>query len=763
MMKKKLRFLSLVLGVVMGAFTGVCYTSCNLAATSKAWDGTAATELSGEGTESNPYVIEDGTHLACLRDKVNAGDTSYADAVYSLKANINLNDKEWTPINGFSGTFHGNGYKISKLKISSAVENSGLFGTVSNASIDNLTVSADISCLDKSGILVGQSTGDTTLSKITTEGSIDSEESSKYVGGVVGYIAESGLTTIENSVNKASVSAVNYVGGIAGLNMKAEVILDDCTNEGEVFGSRYVGGIIGTISSVANSENAGKISDCYNSGSVQGTSYVGGIVGNAQMPLSNCSYSEKSVVKIVGEETLTATAMVGFADPYYGRLCGSTTYDGKKNFAQLTDCTNEKGYSVTTLTPGGCTRFIKYKEKVYLFTTTNRYAISEDGGRSFGAFTTISTASTANEKVPDGKTQITDVANTQPFVLPDGRIAVFYRALCIGGTSGFNYSSMRMRISDENGVFKASDAPVTIFESFTTLKKAKPGGVYEPCPVLLPDGTIAVYVASDIHASEEYTFANGYTVADIGDLIATGGSQNILMIPLTIQTGATSTSNGITIGETKMIFRGSDMNHSDSRPGMSVITQLSDGSYAMVIENSEEQKEMWDLNRFNGKAYNLVIQISYSKDGYTWTRPYTLIRPDVAPGSTNGDGTLYKATVPYISLLPDGRVVISCSTDDTYEGGYPSDSSHYKQLKGWVSKTKVTYDNPLQTEDLIKLDMYEYSRNEFCVWGSAMVVDGRVFFSGLHGINTETSSSTASSSTKWTLIVSIDAKDLPTA
>ena len=747
----------------MGAFTGLCCASCT-DPDANAWDGTVATELSGDGTEENPYVIGDGSHLAFLREKVNSGEEAYANAVYSLTANVNLGNNEWTPINGFSGTFHGNGYKIEKLKISTAAENAGLFGTVSDASIDDLTVSADISCLDKSGILVGQATGETVLSEITTEGCIDSEESSKYVGGVVGYITGSGTTKIEDSVNKANVSAVNYVGGIAGLNMKAEAILDGCKNEGSVVGSRYVGGIIGTISSVANSEHVGKIVDCYNDGEVQGTGYVGGIVGNAQQPITGCSYSQKSVVKLLGEETTVATAMVGLADPYYGRLCGSTSYDGTKSFAQLTDCTNEKGYSVTTLTPGGCTRFIKYKGKVYLFTTTNRYAISEDGGRSFGEFTTISTAATPNEKVTDGKTQITDVANTQPFVLPDGRIAVFYRALCIGGTSGFNYSSMRMRISDENGVFYASDEPVIIFESFTTIKKAKPGGVYEPCPVLLPDGTIAVYVASDVHASEEYTFDNGYTVADIGNMIATGGSQNIIMIPLRIEANATSTKNGITVGKMQMIFRGADMGHSDSRPGMSVITQLQDGSYAMVIENSEEQKEAWDLNPFNGKAYNLVVQISYSRDGYTWTRPYTLIRPNVPAGSTNGDGTLYKATVPYISLLPDGRVIVSCSTDDTYEGGYPSDTSHYKQIKAWVSKSIVSYGDQLQTEELIKLDMYEYSRNEFCVWGSAMVVDGRVFVSGLHGVNTEVpNSSTASTSNKWTLIIEIDAKDLPTA
>ncbi len=242
------------------------------------------------------------------------------------------------------------------------------------------------------------------------------------------------------------------------------------------------------------------------------------------------------------------------------------------------------------------------------------------------------------------------------------------------------------------------------------------------------------------------------------------------MVPLTIQPGATKVGEGITVGEYELIFKGNEWsNNPNARPGMPIVAKLVDGSYAMVIENSCEQIYMPELGSFDEKGYNLVIQIAYSHDGHTWTWPKTIIRPERKAGTRNGAEVLFKTTVPFISILSDGRAVLSCSTDESYEGGWPSDSSHYKQLKGWVTTEVLTYGKEIKcwgngttqsdNSDLIKLDIYNYSRGEYCVWGSVCYVNGRLFFGGVQGINGE--GKNASTSSIWTLLMEIDEDKLP--
>jgi hypothetical protein len=274
------------------------------------------------------------------------------------------------------------------------------------------------------------------------------------------------------------------------------------------------------------------------------------------------------------------------------------------------------------------------------------------------------------------------------------------------------------------------------------------GAFYEPYPIVLDDGSLAVYISEDVHYSAP--FDNGaYRIPKLkDDLICDGGSQDTVMIPLRIAPGATEVGPGkIEVGEPQLIFQGSNLamfGHRNSRPGMTVVTQLYDGSYAMILENSTEM---------NNPGYNLVIQITYSRDGLTWTPPRTIIRPHREGGSSNGIGKQYKTCAPFITTLPDGRIVAVCATDEDYEGYYPNDDAHYKHEIAFVSRGRVSYDQDLERDrDFIQLGNYVYSENEYCVWASVAQIDGWIYVSGLQGVNYLKKDGTLASPTDWVLI-----------
>ena len=71
---------------------------------------------------------------------------------YALGADIDLGGADWTPIGNnsapFTGSLHGNGYAIRNLSCTNSLSGSdyrGLFGCVSNATIESVSVSGSSS------------------------------------------------------------------------------------------------------------------------------------------------------------------------------------------------------------------------------------------------------------------------------------------------------------------------------------------------------------------------------------------------------------------------------------------------------------------------------------------------------------------------------------------------------------------------------------------------------------------------------------------
>lgn len=251
------------------------------------WDGTTGTSFDGgSGTEDDPYLISSGQSLAYLASLVNSETDRQTQSgkFFRMTNNIDLGDLEWTPIgnyyNGsssasrfFSGTFDGNGYRITNLNAITAQGKTvaGLFGCVWNGTVKNL------------GIESG------TVSTASTNG-----------GGIAGVVK--GRSLITNCYNNATVirsvanSSQCFMGGLVGNITDANAVISECINYGYVDaaialtnGNSGYGGICGFA-------QFGTIKDCLNFGSVNcgvKVNFGGGICGTVtdQMTVSGCSSS----------------------------------------------------------------------------------------------------------------------------------------------------------------------------------------------------------------------------------------------------------------------------------------------------------------------------------------------------------------------------------------------------------------------------------------------------------------------------------------
>lgn len=278
------------------------------------WDGTIATEFAGgTGTESDPYLISNGSELAHLADVCNSGTDATLGKYYKLTKNIYLNNYNMTfdiasglvLVKNNAGEIQcclGTGIKGTTYNTSTA----GTIGTIyasSSATDNNLTTGTiptdlhswtpigvvttskefqgtfDGNNLTISGIyinttisyqgLFGYNIGATIKNVGTINGSIIVGTGTR-VAGVVG--SNITMSTVINCYNTNTIVGNAYnTGGVVGLN---EGIISDCYNKGVIICNHQGGGVVGS------NNNAGTATNCYNIGIVNGTgSKIGGIVG----------------------------------------------------------------------------------------------------------------------------------------------------------------------------------------------------------------------------------------------------------------------------------------------------------------------------------------------------------------------------------------------------------------------------------------------------------------------------------------------------
>ena len=137
-MKKRMFSLFLALAVVISMLSFSAYADAE-----NVWDGTSAV-TDWYNTADTAYFISTPAQLAGLAKLVNDGTSTFEGKTVVLTSDIDLGNKNWTPIgetttigsfNGkrFLGTFEGLGHKISNVtvNVTSGYQSVGFFGRLS--------------------------------------------------------------------------------------------------------------------------------------------------------------------------------------------------------------------------------------------------------------------------------------------------------------------------------------------------------------------------------------------------------------------------------------------------------------------------------------------------------------------------------------------------------------------------------------------------------------------------------------------------------
>lgn len=208
-------------------------------ATVNFYNGTIPSPFSGgDGSETNPYIIENESQLRFFALSVTYAENSYDGKYIKLNDNITLDQsKQWVPIGDlttkFKGKFDGNFKEISNISINSQIAWQGLFGAVgSNGEIENVIAKGTV--IEEGG----------------------------FAGGIVAY-NEGIIKRCSNYINVTEKKDSCWMtGGIAAYN---KGIVEECINYGTITGKDGLGGIAGL--------NNGKISKSINKGNVISAQY----------------------------------------------------------------------------------------------------------------------------------------------------------------------------------------------------------------------------------------------------------------------------------------------------------------------------------------------------------------------------------------------------------------------------------------------------------------------------------------------------------
>lgn len=304
--------------------------------------------------------------------------------------------------NPFSGVFHGNGYSIHNFSVLSSVNaNNGLLFHSLTASprIQDLTVGAEGACISMTfeggnaqsiGGIAGEmknTTSSTRLSNVTVYCDMTYtgvRDNTIMIGGMIGKAAPCTITGCRfyGSVTFTASSAIEgkntMVGGMVGRHNTAEgtlvirdcenyadmdicyrtrgayvresvggmvgsaeypVLIEYCTNYGDLKSDQQSGGIVGGIKGGKNTTHEFVINRCANYGDLTATVGAGGIIGEVQSG-GSANDSTYSVTLSKCANLGTVTVETDAEDLLTGGKCGAGGMIGVARFGYytVTDC-----------------------------------------------------------------------------------------------------------------------------------------------------------------------------------------------------------------------------------------------------------------------------------------------------------------------------------------------------------------------------------------------------------------------------------------
>ena len=298
-----------------------------------------STGLNGEGTEASPYLIDNLGEWGAFTASVNLGNP-YTGKFVKLGTDI---DEAKTPVGhyyaadeqaAFAGIFLGNDHKITLDMEGENLASQNyvaLFGVIDEgAQIKNVKVEGKVvSTGDYAAGLIGYSRGSVDSKVLITDctSSVKVTTNGARVGGIAGYTT---YTDVVNCTNKGEVSGTKTVAGIAGYNYYSTI--ENSKNEGtiedkaEAATGMYLVPTAGYSTSDYNNGTGGivgyaqnsTVKDCQNSGNVSAFIKVGGVAGHTYWT-SMDNITNSGVITANGDLNYRADTQNGFQ---FGSVAG---------------------------------------------------------------------------------------------------------------------------------------------------------------------------------------------------------------------------------------------------------------------------------------------------------------------------------------------------------------------------------------------------------------------------------------------------------
>ncbi len=238
--------------------------------------------VKGNGTESNPYILDNVQHYKEASTLAGDGNTYY----FKLTQDIDFTDRHYYALgtngNSFNGNIDGDLHTISNISFNCA-ENCGLISkneghNIDGLNLDNITIT---SSNENVGGLIGYNTG--TINGMNVSG-INITGASN-VGGLVGYNNGGSVNEIIASVAATTINDGNYVGGIVG-NLNDGNVTNILMRNAEIaslpnaYSGSQKGGIVGGARSGASNVTGVVENGFLKAGGVQfnGGGYAEGII-----------------------------------------------------------------------------------------------------------------------------------------------------------------------------------------------------------------------------------------------------------------------------------------------------------------------------------------------------------------------------------------------------------------------------------------------------------------------------------------------------
>ncbi|MBQ9392893.1 MAG: hypothetical protein IJU18_02715, partial [Oscillospiraceae bacterium] len=231
--------------------------------------------------------------LLAFASTVNGGD-SYAGKTVRLTADVAApSGAEWSGINGFAGTFDGQGHTVSGLRMNNAAESgTGFFNTTAaGATIRDLAIAdSSFTGAARTGALVGDVTGALSVSGVWVKDDVTLESSAR-LGGLIGNTSAN--VSLSNCAVDADLAitavggwAYGYAGGMIGwVHSGAAATITGCAYVGKLTrtGGDFFGGMVGHVYGNASRHGTVTVQTSVAAPDLSGVGgHAGGFVGGSQ-------------------------------------------------------------------------------------------------------------------------------------------------------------------------------------------------------------------------------------------------------------------------------------------------------------------------------------------------------------------------------------------------------------------------------------------------------------------------------------------------